>query len=376
MLQTILVYSGLTAFMYHCSRKYRRYGSWSIIFIACVTYAVIFGCRYGVGNDYFGYLAFYNDLLKFPELIQFENFEIGFRYLSKIIAYFECHYTVFFGITSFIPIYIIFLTFKNERSIYPFLIIAFMFGCQWLYVEDAIRQSIAVSLWIISIKFIAEKNYKLHYLFLIIALYFHKSSAFLFPFYLLLNWKSEWFKSLKFQYIVLFVAIILMYVNLTQYILSPIEAIARYSGYGFFVDNGLNSEFLRDDVNIGLGVFLSILINSIIIFYSNRIKSDSNNAYYKYAYNLYYLGVCCHYAFINSHLIIRFTEYFYILGFIMGAYTLRYLFYYRRFYYYVLLFLYLLTFIAILLKMDTNTTRFIFFWQDDLFYLKNYFSFN
>ena len=35
-----------------------------------------------------------------------------------------------------------------------------------------------------------------------------------------------------------------------------------------------------------------------------------------------------------------------------------------------------LTFIAILLKMDTNTTRFIFFWQDDLFYLKNYFSFN
>ena len=109
---------------------------------------------------------------------------------------------------------------------------------------------------------------------------------------------------------------------------------------------------------------------------SNRIKSDSNNVYYIYAYNLYYLGVCSHYAFINSHLIIRFTDYFYILGFIMGAYTLRYLFYYRRFYYYVLSFLYFLTFIAILLKMDTNTTRFIFFWQDDLFYLKNYFSFN
>lgn len=231
-----------------------------------LSFLVIFlflALRYDFGNDYMTYYNYFshvhdsplNDLLNFRDYRYFGFMEIGFTFLNKlfpsfylmivILALFSC-YTYY----SIINLYVA----PNLKWLSVFL---FLFAPGLMLTQStAIRQSIAICIFLLSVRFLINRNIWKYILLICIGGLFHRSAFILLPMYFIAN-TNKWSKGVL-LILVGFYAFLAFFGNI---LLVNIENIMDR----FFP---LYSEFYKEE-NVGnqLASGLGFLVNSIIFLF-------------------------------------------------------------------------------------------------------------
>ena len=357
-LQTIIVYLCLLVCMLGLSKYAQVTHKWAPIIIAILLYAIVFGVRYGVGADYLAYLNYY----KFPEQINKENIEAGFVFLIKSLSSIGLHYSFYFGIIAFVQLYCIYKSIQKYDYAFVSLTFVFMLEGYWLTFSNGLRQVLAFSILVCAIPYLVKQKWIPFAILGLLATCFHKSAIIPLLVYPLFCIRKLYFNSIVLQLIVLAISILLMNVNIVSFILDKVEGIIYTLGYGVYVENDYN---FSTDVGLGIGFYVTLFSNIILILNSNGMKQMFKETWIPYAYNLFYIGVILKYIFISSQFFSRINYYFLYFELFIGAFTLVYLWRKKRNFAYALIGLYILTFVACMYRMDTNTAMYFFFWQED-----------
>ncbi len=360
MLQTVLVYLSLTVIMLFLSNRRGR-GQWFGVSLAVLLYAIVFGVRYGVGTDYFGYLYYYK--LAQTSLSEFDSYEAGFNFLINLFAGEGAHFSVFFGAIAFLQLFLICFSLRKHKEIISYMFFVFMMACVWLSFSNGIRQELAFCFFIVAIFCLSTKRKWLYFFFVMFAYLMHKSAIILIAFYPLFIWKKEWFVDVKKQLIALCVAIVLMNFSLVGSVVGLLDNLIISLGYEEYMKDKY-LEIFESEVTFGVGFYVILIINIILISQSKDVKRLYKETWMPYAYNLYYVGVLWRYVFISSMLLQRINYYMYGFDFIIGAFTLAYLKNRKRTLFFVLAALYLLLFAGYMSGARENHSMFYFFWQE------------
>lgn len=368
MFQTLIVYISLAIAMILLCRYYAKfpYGKNSYLNWVLILYSIIFGFRYGVGVDYFSYKEIYEYLSKRGELI-YIGIEPGFLFLMELCGNLGTNYVFFFTLLAFLQIYFLFKAFRNEKFIMPYLAYTLMASCIWLTFSNTIRQNLAFCIFVYSLPFILKRNWKAYYIFCLLAFSFHKSAALLFLLYPLFVWKKEWINNVKLQLILYAISIILMNINIIPNILSLIEGFILSTPYAGYIDTDSEDKLssISSEVSLGIGYYVITLTAILQMIYSKRIKEIFPNSIYTLTYNLFFIGALWRNIFVSSLIFNRVNYYLFGFSFIIGAYTLFYLYRKNIRMFYFLAFLYFLIFVGNMSNMDSNTSKYYFFWQED-----------
>jgi hypothetical protein len=152
-------------------KKYFR----PLLLILIIVFA---GLRYNTGEDYTGYSKFFEGNLD-------SNWEPGYVLLNKIFKYlFGNYYVMQFTITFFIctVIYNFIEKYSSYKTISLFI---FVSACTKYFLMGAVRHSIAVTIVVLSIKFIFNRKFLSFLLVILLASCFHISAIFAIPLYFL-----------------------------------------------------------------------------------------------------------------------------------------------------------------------------------------------
>lgn len=360
MIQTTLVYLVLTIIMSRLTIiKYRPIFGLSIFsWFGIVLFAIVFGCRYDVGRDYLSYLDNYEYASLYGQT--FNSFELGFNAITIFFAKNSFHFSLYFGFIAFLQFALLNLTFKSDNRLRACIIICFMLSCSFLSWMNGLRQVLALSIFIYSINFIIRKELIKYFLSIFIASLFHNSALILFPIYFVIINPIKVIPSVKFQ-ILLFLTAVIVSGKFNNIIFEWVPSIISNLGYSHY------KEYNSGDLELGIGYYITLLLNFFIIVDYSRIKDKMPRSFY-YFYLLYFIGVVWQQVFLGSIPLGRPNYYFYGLNFIVyGYYLNEYLINtnklkFTRFI--VLVGLLMLIFIGYLVSQDTNTFKYNFYWEN------------
>ena len=295
------------------------------IIIPIVLFAVIFGMRFDVGVDYLNYME------KYLNRDYAGKKEPFFMLFSDIGWFFNLHYTIYFGILAFIQVFFFFLAFKDERFLYPFLIFFILTNGDVLSWMNIIRQAIAMCIWIFSLRYIDRRRIIPYIICIIVTFLFHRSSIILFIFYPILRKGKDYLKNTPFQLILLIAAFVVRgaFSNIFLRLESVVNFYALFAGDGFYesysADQILDS--FSESKGTGLAFIFKIIINTVIILYSKKLKEFYNTKKFNMVYFLFFIGVLTTYLFPAGLIALtRPFRYFYIFQSIIYAYFAYYLY--------------------------------------------------
>lgn len=366
-LQTIFVYSFLTLVFYSLCKEASAKNKWSYVMVALLVYTFVFAIRYGVGRDYVNYLTVYKDALTG---VYNEHSEVGFVWLQRFLAAFNCHPIIFFGLVAFLQIFLVFRSFKDEKYILPYMALTFMLGCYWLNFSSALRQILAFSLFVYSIAFAEKRKWLPYYILNALAVSVHSSAIILVIVYPLYQLIANLRINNNFIKIgVLIVAAILGNTPFLSDYLELLDKVLLIGGYEKYSNEAYQKYLIAEEIATwGVGAFILLAQNIVIITNQNSLREHFKSRKVNFLCSIYYIGTIGNYLFTASGIFSRLFGYFYWLQFIICAYVLfmaRQT--NRQKLYYLLLCLYFLTFVANLYRMFDNNTAFYFYWQSSMF---------
>lgn len=368
MLQSLMVYLSLGIVMFFLCRYYAKFpnGKHNYLMWALVLYSLIFGLRYGVGADYFGYKEIYDYYYLTGKSLT-NHLEIGFLFLIDIFCKLGFNYVLFFTLVAFLQVLFLFKALRNEISIIPYMAYTFMASCSWLSYCNGMRQELAFCIFAYCLPFILEKKWVAYFFFCTLASLVHTSAILLFLFYPFLVWKHEWIRNVKLQLLLLVISLVLMRINIVFDVIALIDKFIMFTPYASYFDMG-SERMLKKmtmETSLGVGFLVATLIIVIQIIYSRKIKEYFSNSIYTIAYNMFFVGVLWKNIFVSSQIFQRINYYLYGFSFIIGAFTLAYLYKNSRKVFYILSFLYFLVFVGYMSNVDDNFSKYYFFWQKD-----------
>lgn len=296
--------------------------------LASISFAIVFGIRYNVGTDFPTYLNSYEQVALGNTGGDFEKWEWGVRTIFNLCAKIRLHYSIPFGIIAFIQIYLIFLGLRKQPKIWWFIPITLMFSCIWLSYSNIMRHMVAFSIFVLSIQFLASKQYLKYYICALIALLFHNSALLLFLIPIPYIFKYNYFNNIFYQLIIFGCAFIMMNINYAQQLLESLSVAIAMFGY----DDYLTTSYagFNEEASVGLGVLMLAVLSLVFIFNSNRMKLYYSSRTISIMYDLYFIGLIIRFAFARMFLLQRINYYFYSFEFIIGALMLGYFYYTKK----------------------------------------------
>ena len=333
------------------------YSKYIWVILASIIFGFVFGIRYNVGIDFPTYYHEYNGakIGYFSE--EFKRWEWGFRKLLEFFANNGFHYSVAFGFLAFLQCLLIFIGVRDFPKIWYLVSFTLILSCTWMSYVNIMRHGMSFSIFVASIPFLAKKQYWLYFLSVTPAVFFHNSSLVLY-FFPLVHYFSKVYNKISMQLIFLLIALILMNINLFQSIFVTFSFFISTLGYS----NYLTSDYaeFNEATNFGFGFLVLILISFIIIINSKNLKNYFIKSKIQYNivccfYDLYFLGLIIHYAFIRMFLVQRLNILLMNLEFIIGAFTIYILFKIKKLYsLYSLVLLYFIEFLGRMYTGDKN----------------------
>jgi len=245
------------------------------------------GLRWGIGTDWMPYYTFFSYSLVWPSG---GNFEVGYIWLNRIVRYFTSNYSVFLIIHAIIVYCLISRAVRNY-SVYP-LLSMFVFYCLMVALLGMSRQYLALAICFFSLQYIFKRNPLKFVLCIIFALLFHRSAFLFIPSYFLHRQIS-----LKVMITIIFIAIIIAFANIVNYIPS---------GWFFFFGDDIgylvNLYLSYAAETTLLNSFLGLLRRSLVLFliFAFREKIKNKNEYFDLFVNLYFVGVVGYILFNNT----------------------------------------------------------------------------
>ena len=289
------------------SRKYIGIGEGGkylsfLMFFSYLTILILTGTRDNVGTDYSHYRWIFNIAQKGGVYavvepgywllnILFSNFEEGHRYVLALMAVLT--YSVLFLIAK-------------EEDVMP-LFVPFLFSFGFIFFSNNIvRQSLAIALFIYSIRFIEERKFWRYILSVLLIFMFHTSAILLVPFY----WIGRIRLSKSYWVLVILCSIIFYKINIFHSLISLVALLIPK--YATFIGLAGHDEFKG---GLGLSLILLIILGISVALFAEFVQRNERHRIY---FNLFLMGVCFSIMLFNSAYFYRFTFYmFYIVVFLI-----------------------------------------------------------
>ena len=385
MLESVVVYFLLFVVLFSCgivaARRGKKYGHSSgssviqegvpfftpEIIILVLSFAFIFGCRWGVGRDYYRYLYAYTEVIP-------ERFEFLFQFFTVCLQRIRAHFSIYFGLWALMDAVLLYYAMRNYRFVFPYVAFFLIFGSYYLPMMNAVRQYLAALLFLNSIRFIEQRQFIKYGICIVLAILFHKLSIILFVIYPILRWKDDWFQRAVPQLVIFLVAVFLSLHGeiIIRWIEIPFEWITDQLGYSIYdYENLLDERYDRTRFgnNTGLGIWVKMLITIPVIIYSRDMKTYYNSSYFNMLYTLYFVGVITSLLFGQSIVLNRVALFFAIFQLIIQSLFVYYCFDKKDLTHYIIGVMIMLMQIPLFLNMVSNpnsTASYLFFWQRSL----------
>lgn len=171
------------AFVFSIGKK-TEFKKFCFIFICFAQMYLISAYRYEIDSDYAQYATgFYKMAVSGFSEMTYEDWEIGFILLNKIIGLFTTKVSVFIAITSLIilvgPAFLV-----AKYSKHPFISIFIYLNIYLFYLDmNFIRQAIAMSIICFAYKFLIERKFWKYLLIILLAATFHLTVLYMIPVY-------------------------------------------------------------------------------------------------------------------------------------------------------------------------------------------------
>lgn len=372
MIQTIFVYSSVMAILFSlaCIASLRakttigqspyshdtKFCTWEIGLFMLV-FMIFYGIRYNVGVDHLAYLEHYQTLYGT------ERFEPVFLWITQSLNELGVHYTIYFALLAFIQIFFIVYSLKEERYLLPFLVISLFMGQFFWHWMNAIRQDIAACIYVFAVIFIVERKPLKFLFFILLAIGFHKSSILLLPTYFFLYKGKDWtfnrvlqlsllwlvgyLAIIKLDVLSIFFPLINTFVELMEFDAYSEEVLMRFG----------------DKTTSGVSLYAFLLLDTLIVLNSHKLKEYYNSKKFTIYYNLYYWGMLLQLFLINNMVLARPVRFFRCFKLLMIAYFLYYLYKHPKPSVNILLFIVTLGLLAILYAAIIVNEPYYFFWS-------------
>ena len=337
------------------------------IIVSIAAFSFVFGCRYGVGVDYFHYLDAY-------QYNSGTRFEFLFRYLSNLLRAGHFHYAVYFSLWAFLQITLFYYAFRNQRFLYPLLAFFLIVGYGYMSWMNIIRQEIASGVFLVSLQFLDKRKPGRYFLCVVIAFLFHKASILLFVFYPLFLWRKDIFRKVSWQLLVYLVAMIIASQFrgwFMQLLFKPYKFFSEFFNYQNYVYRFLQVESLNSraqfQASTGYGIYVSVFRVLPIILMSRKLKEFYSSSFFNIVYSLWFIRVISGILAGGSIILNRPFAFFSNFNMIMYSYFTYYCFKSKKplwqFFGVCYMMVFLIMFIHIVNNGASNTSEFLFFWQ-------------
>ena len=237
------------------------------IFMAMLPPVLLAAYRYNVGTDYFNYFYMYlwagrhslAEIVNNYEL--FADTPLGIVLVAKIATFFDS-YEIYYGVLSlliYVPFLIVVIKYWNTKIAslvsFFFLMTSFSGGL------NVIKQSIAMSFFLLSLQYVFERNFIKFIMVVLIAILFHPTAIIILPTYFLIDDNYKLISKRK-KAIAIMLSFVLLLVF--DYFLSMLGG--RWESYSN-VNNATSSN---------LSFYINLFWAAIFIFFHGKlIKMDN-----------------------------------------------------------------------------------------------------
>ena len=369
MIQTALVYSGVMLLMLFFARlsSLRLKGispvrfsipfwTWENICIILV-FILFYGVRYDVGVDHLDYMETYQTGYGL------DRYEPIFRMIAVSLRQAKVHFSIYFAVCAFFQIFFILYSIKNERFLFPFLILSLFMGQFFWHWMNVIRQDIAACIYVCAVTFIVERKLFKFLLLIILAIGFHKSSILLLPTYFLLYKGKDWTYNRLFQIFLLWFVgyLAIVKIDVLSIIFPIIDDISKLMEYERYSEKAIQS--LGEKTSTGIGLFVFLCLDTLIVLNSKKLKVYYNSKKFIIYYNLYYWGMLLQLFLINNLLLARPVRFFRCFKLLMIAYFLYYLYKHPKPHMRITLLFIVMVLLALLFVSIIVNEPYYFFWS-------------
>lgn len=262
-----------------------------LCFIVLLVMWVPAALRFGIGRDYFSYVDI------FLHLDNYENIEVGYAVLMRLLNYAGFDYQIVFVVTSFITYLFCLCSFDRKNAHVCFLI----YMCVvYLGTYSIVRQLMAMSILMYSIQLWISNKKGWSYFWLIISITVHSSMIFAVPLYILSSIFNWHFKN---QLVIIVVTVLFLAFNVVDMILkSSIFAQTKYISY-------VGSEFFRKtEIGSGLGFIIKLSIPFALILMTGKLRDVNSRYNILFLFNLAY--ICSLILSLNIYIFTRLADVF------------------------------------------------------------------
>lgn len=267
------------------------------LFLSFLILFIISAFRYGIGYDY---LAVY--VPTFQKIVNgyTVSWDMGMILICKLIGIFSKEYIYLFIITSFIIIYYMIKGIINISDIPQLSILLFVITGAYMSSMNVVRQYMAIAIFVYSIKFIIDNNFKKYLLYMILAGMLHNSAFYLIPIFFI----NKLNITMRKQIIV--GVILIAFLPIISQLFFSIVSKTKYAIYFNTSFNDFNPTYSELIISI-------LLYISACFFY----KNNKENKKFRIIYNLVYIFVIISCLSFKIILAYRLIMYFKIVQILM-----------------------------------------------------------
>ncbi len=282
------------------------------MFISLSFLFLLLGSRYYIGGDYFGYMNLYNKM-DYINRISYPFYQVEVLYYSIIMIFNRLglsYYLVNFFL-MFITIFFFQKYIKNFQN--PFFVLLISLPILFIPISiNFVRQAIAISIFLFSIKFLVTKDFKRYFFYIVLAALFHKFAIVYSIFYF--AYETNFKKKIKFIILALFFLSLSLFVifNLEQFNSQIVNAWANKITGALRIYTDDNYPIMPKGSVIRLGIIsLSFFI---LIYFQSFFKKDVEYKVWFYTglITLFLIPISIFYPFLVSRIIIFFYTYYHI----------------------------------------------------------------
>lgn len=243
---------------FYLTQNKTRWSKWMVLGIL-VFVGVL---RYDIGWDY-------NGIVEYFYLVPGNDYSIFFKEpflfgLCKIFGGWQRGFIGVFAVYYLLTLFFFYKALSYHQVVHEGLVLFIALG--YLFITfDQIRQSLAISIFLFSLKFIANREFLKFLICAMLAANAHFSALIIIPFYWILNARLK-----TWIYIAVTIGmIVLYYLDFWATIREPLFSIIPY--YNKYAERP--EYLLSKETTTGIGVMFFIAFSSLIIFYHKLVDN-------------------------------------------------------------------------------------------------------
>jgi len=257
-----------------------------IQWLTIIGFLFFFGLRGFVGTDWANYYPFFRTINTIGNNIQIFQWEPGFTFYTSLIKSIYPSYFFWIFVSSLIDVVILHHIFKRYTKYYVLAFIVFLAFNGIIMEINLMRNIKSILLFLLSIKYLQQRNILLYMLLNLLGIMFHISSVIYLPLYFVLHREIS-----KIWLWLMFVVGIVIFLSQIEYIKPVLKFFANAIGRGLpqKVDAYFGYKLYNQYKIFSLG-FVERVFSFILImnFRSKLIQQNKNNIVYINIFMLFF----------------------------------------------------------------------------------------